>query len=213
MCSNKRNKNKKREVDVKMSKGAKIGLGIGGAVLALIAGVVMWFVGVSNNLVQLEAEVDNSWSQVENSLQRRYDLIPNLVSSVEGSMKQEQAIFTAIADARRTVESASTVEETAEANTELSSNLQTLVNVIHEDYPQLQSNVNVQNLMTQLEGTENRIATERMRYNDTVTKYNVKIKQIPTNIVANIAGYQERDLFEMQEGAEVAPEVEFDFGG
>lgn len=196
-----------------MSKGAKIGLGIGGAVLALIAGVVMWFVGVSNSLVQKEAEVDNTWSQVENVLQRRYDLIPNLVASVEGSMKQEQAIFTAIADSRRTVESASTVEETADANAELNSNLQTLVNVIHESYPELQSNENVQNLMTQLEGTENRIAVERKRYNDTVTDYNVTIKKIPTNIVANISGYQERELFEMQEGAETAPEVNFDFGG
>lgn len=196
-----------------MSKGAKIGLGIGGAVLALIAGVVMWFVGVSNSLVQKEAEVDNTWSQVENVLQRRYDLIPNLVASVEGSMKQEQAIFTAIADSRRTVESASSVEETADANAELNSNLQTLVNVIHESYPELQSNENVQNLMTQLEGTENRIAVERKRYNDTVTDYNVTIKKIPTNIVANISGYQERELFEMQEGAETAPEVNFDFGG
>ena len=196
-----------------MSKGAKIGLGIGGAVLALIAGVVMWFVGVSNSLVQKEAEVDNTWSQVENVLQRRYDLIPNLVASVEGSMKQEQAIFTAIADSRRTVESASTVEETADANAELNSNLQTLVNVIHESYPELQSNENVQNLMTQLEGTENRIAVERKRYNDTVTDYNVTIKKIPTNIVANISGYEKRDLFEMEDGAESAPKVEFNIGG
>ena len=196
-----------------MSKGAKIGLGIGGAVLALIAGVVMWFVGVSNSLVQKEAEVDNTWSQVENVLQRRYDLIPNLVASVEGSMKQEQAIFTAIADSRRTVESASTVEETADANAELNSNLQTLVNVIHESYPELQSNENVQNLMTQLEGTENRIAVERKRYNDTVTVYNVTIKKIPTNIIANISGYEKRDLFEMEDGAESAPKVEFNIGG
>ena len=196
-----------------MSKGAKIGLGIGGAVLALIAGVVMWFVGVSNSLVQKEAEVDNTWSQVENVLQRRYDLIPNLVASVEGSMKQEQAIFTAIADSRRTVESASSVEETADANAELNSNLQTLVNVIHESYPELQSNENVQNLMTQLEGTENRIAVERKRYNDTVTDYNVTIRKIPTNIIANISGYEKRDLFEMEDGAESAPKVEFNIGG
>lgn len=196
-----------------MSKGKKVlAVGILGFVMFLGA-IGLWGVSTSNNLVELEAEVDNMWSQVENVLQRRYDLIPNLVASVEGSMAQEREIFIAIADSRRTVESASTVEETADANAELNSNLQTLVNVIHESYPELASNQNVQDLMAQLEGTENRISVERKRFNDTVTDYNVTIKKIPTNIVANIAGYQERELFEMQEGAETAPKVDFNIGG
>lgn len=196
-----------------MSKGKKVlAVGILGFVMFL-GSIGLWGVSTSNNLVELEAEVDNTWSQVENVLQRRYDLIPNLVASVEGSMKQEQAIFTAIADSRRTVESASTVEETADANAELNSNLQTLVNVIHESYPELASNQNVQDLMAQLEGTENRISVERKRFNDTVTTYNVTIRKIPTNIIANLSGYEKRDLFEMEDGAESAPQVEFNIGG
>lgn len=189
-----------------------IGLALLGLVM-FIGSLVMWGVNTSNNLVGMEAEVDNSWSQVENVLQRRYDLIPNLVASVEGSMNQEQDIFIAIAESRQTVNSASSVEEVADGNAELNSNLQTLVNVIHESYPELSSNQNVQDLMAQLEGTENRISVERKRFNDAVTDYNVTIKRIPTNIIANVAGYDERDLFEMDEGAESAPEVEFNVGG
>lgn len=196
-----------------MSRGKKVlAVGILGFVMFLGA-IGLWGVSTSNKLVELEAEVDGSWSQVENVLQRRYDLIPNLVASVEGSMAQEREIFTAIADSRRTVESASTVEETADANAELNSNLQTLVNVIHESYPELASNQNVQDLMAQLEGTENRISVERQRFNETVTKYNVTIKKIPTNIIANLSGYEKRDLFDMEDGAESAPKVDFNIGG
>ena len=196
-----------------MSKLGKI-LAIGGlGLVAVLFAIGSWFVGSSNELVAMEAEVDGAWAQVENGLQRRYDLIPNLVSTVEGSMTQEREIFESIADARRTVASASTVEDVAEANANLTSELQTLVNVVHESYPDLASNENVQNLMTQLEGTENRIAVERQRYNETVTQYNVTIKQIPMNIIAGFTGHNERDLFEAADGAEVAPTVEFDFGG
>lgn len=189
-----------------------LGMGLIGLVV-LIGTLVMWGVNTSNNLVGLEAEVDNTWSQVENVLQRRYDLIPNLVASVEGSMNQEQEIFMAIAESRQTINNASSVEEVADGNAELGSNLQTLVNVIHESYPELASNQNVQDLMTQLEGTENRISVERKRFNDAVTEYNVTIKRIPTNIIANLAGYDERSLFEMTVGAEIVPAVEFNVGG
>lgn len=196
-----------------MSRLGKI-LALGGlGLVAVLFAIGSWFVGSSNELVAMEAEVDGAWAQVENGLQRRYDLIPNLVSTVEGSMTQEREIFESIADARRTVASASTVEDVADANANLTSELQTLVNVVHESYPDLASNENVQNLMTQLEGTENRIAVERQRYNETVTQYNVTIKQIPMNIIAGFTGHNERDLFEAADGAEVAPTVEFDFGG
>ena len=196
-----------------MSKLGKILAIVGIGLVAVVFAIGSWFVGSSNKLVAMEAEVDGAWAQVENGLQRRYDLIPNLVSTVEGSMTQEREIFESIADARRTVASASTVEDVAEANANLTSELQTLVNVVHESYPDLASNENVQNLMTQLEGTENRIAVERQRYNETVTEYNVTIKQIPMNIIAGFTGHNERDLFEATDGAEVAPTVEFDFGG
>lgn len=189
-------------------------LGLAGiGLVVVLAGLFMWGVGVYNGLVSSEAEVDESWAQVENVLQRRYDLIPNLVSSVEGSMEQEREIFTSIAESRQMANNASGVEESSEANADLSNNLQTLVNVIKESYPELNSNKNVQALMAQLEGTENRISVERKRFNETVTDYNVQIKQLPTSLVAPTLGYTERELFEMEEGAETAPEVDFDLGG
>lgn len=191
--------------------GKLVALGFVGLAVMGIS-IIMWGVGTSNKLVELEASVDESWAQVENVLQRRNDLIPNLVASVEGSMNQEKEIFTAIADSRRTVNEASDVDDVADANAELNSQLQTLVNVIHESYPELASNKNVQDLMTQLEGTENRISVERKRFNEAVTTYNVTIKKIPTNIVASMSGYEKRDLFEMEEGAEAVPEVNFGVG-
>lgn len=169
-------------------------------------------VGSYNNLIGMEAEVDNAWAQVENVYQRRIDLIPNLVNTVEGSMKQEQAVFGRIADARQSASNASGVNEVGEANAQLNNEIQTLINVIHEAYPDLASNENVQNLMGQLEGTENRISVERKRYNEEVTLYNKTIRRIPTNIVANLMGFDQKELFEMDEGADKAPTVEFEIG-
>ena len=194
-----------------MSK-KRIGMLFGLGALAILF-IGMQFVGITNGLVEKEAGVDGRWAQVENVLQRRNDLIPNLVGAVEGSMSQERQVFGAIADARNMASSATTVDETAEANAELTNQLQTLVNVIHESYPELASNENVQSLMVQLEGTENRIAVERQRYNETVTDYNVTIRKFPTSIIANIAGYDKKELFKMAEGADVAPVVEFNTGG
>lgn len=196
-----------------MSNGKKILIGMLLVTLAFVGGVFSWGVSTSNNLVELEADVDGKWAQVENSLQRRYDLIPNLVGAVEGSMNQEKEIFTAIADARRTVSSASSVEEVAEGNEQLNDGLKVLMNVIHESYPELASNDNVKDLMSQLEGSENRIATERQKFNESVTAYNVTIRKFPTTIIASITGFEKRDLFEMAEGAEIAPTVQFNNGG
>ena len=182
-----------------------------GALAILFIG--MQFVGITNGLVEKEAGVDGRWAQVENVLQRRNDLIPNLVGAVEGSMSQERQVFGAIADARNMASSATTVDETAEANAELTNQLQTLVNVIHESYPELAANENLQSLMVQLEGTENRIAVERQRYNETVTDYNVTIRKFPTSIIANIAGYDKKEVFKMAVGADVAAVVEFNTGG
>ena len=196
-----------------MSNGKKILIGMLLVTLAFVGGVFSWGVSTSNNLVELEADVDGKWAQVENSLQRRYDLIPNLVGAVEGSMNQEKEIFTAIADARRTVSSASSVEEVAEGNEQLNDGLKVLMNVIHESYPELASNDNIKDLMSQLEGSENRIATERQRFNESVTAYNVTIRKFPTTIIASITGFEKRDLFEMAEGAEIAPTVKFNNGG
>lgn len=181
--------------------------------LALIVIIGISMVSSYNRLIGMEADVDNSWAQVENVYQRRNDLIPNLVNSVEGSMKQEQEVFGRIADARQLANNASGVEEVEEANAQLNAEVQTLVNVIHEDYPELASSDNVKDLMTQLEGTENRISVERKRYNEEVTDYNKTIRRIPMNIVAGATGFEQKELFEMDEGADEAPTVDFNVGG
>lgn len=184
-----------------------IGLGF----MFVVVPLVTWSVSTSNRLVELDADVDQSWSQVENVLQRRYELIPNLVNSVEASMSQERAVFVAIADARKNVSEAQNTEDAASAHSELSEQLNILVNVIHEGYPELSSNENVKDLMTQLEGTENRITVERQRFNESVTNFNVTIRKIPTKYIAQFSGYESRALFEMTEGAEVSSEVNFNF--
>lgn len=180
--------------------------------LLIIALIGFSLVTSYNKLTSMEAKVDSSWAQVENVYQRRNDLIPNLVNSVEGSMKQEQEVFGRIADARQQANKASGVEETEKANNQLNQEVQTLINVINENYPELTSNNNVQNLMTQLEGTENRISVERKRYNDEVTIYNTTIRKIPTNIIASITGFDQKELFKMDEGADKAPNVNFELG-
>lgn len=176
--------------------------------LGFVAVFVMWFIAVNNSLVSLEANVDKQWANIESKLQRRYDLIPNLVSSVEGSMKQEQEVFGNIAKARENYSKANTVSEKVEASSELDQSVGTMISVINESYPELSSNDNVKTLMTQLEGTENRISVERDRYNQEVSTYNVAIKKFPNSIIANMSGHQPKPLFESVEEAKTAPKVE-----
>ncbi len=156
----------------------------------------------------LNEEVDNQWAQVENQYQRRLDLIPNLVESVKGIMDQEKEVFNSIAEARTRYAGASAPNEKAEAANEMESALGRLL-VIMENYPQLKSAENVQTLMVQLEGTENRISVERKRYNDSAKEFNVVIKRIPANLFASWLGFSQRDYFEAQQGAESAPGVKF----
>ena len=196
-----------------MSKTAKTVALVLVVITMLGVGVVSWGVGSYNSLVGLDEGVNNSWAQVENVLQRRSDLIPNLVNTVEASMKQEQDIFIAIAESRQSLKNANNAQEASDANNELNSNLNTLVSVIHESYPELASNQNIQELMAQLEGTEDRISVERKRYNDDVTVFNTKIRQMPLNIIAGVLNFEQKDLFEMSEGAEVVPDVQINVGG
>ncbi|MDD4290100.1 MAG: LemA family protein [Patescibacteria group bacterium] len=172
--------------------------------VVLIAGF-LWT--TYNKLVNANEVVTNQWAQVESQYQRRFDLIPNLVESVKGIMKQEQEVFGKIAEARTQYTGAQTTDQKIQAATQLDGALSRLL-VIMENYPQLKSAENVQTLMTQLEGTENRIAVERQRYNDTVKSFNVMIKRLPTNLIANILGFSEKTYFEAQEGTENAPKVE-----
>ena len=176
-------------------------------IIAAVALVVAFYaVSVYNGLIGKGEAVDNQWAQVETQYQRRLDLIPNLVESVKGIMKQEQAIFGALAEARTRYAGAITVNDKAAAATGVESAFGRLLAVM-ENYPQLKSSENVQTLMVQLEGTENRVSVERKRFNDAVRALNVSIKTFPSRLVASIFGFTERNYFEAAAGAENAPAV------
>ena len=176
------------------------------AVLGVILVLGMWTASSYNSFVALSESVDTQWSQVETQYQRRFDLIPNLVASVQGIMKQETTIFTAIANARQGYAGARTTDEKAAAAGNLESSLARLL-VITENYPTLKSSENVQSLMSQLEGTENRVSVERMRYNDLVREYNVKVKSFPGNLLAKLFGFDVKKAFEAEASAATAPKV------
>ena len=177
----------------------------------LIIGAVILFFAFSlisfyNSLVTKTQAIDGQWAQVETQYQRRFDLIPNLVKSVEGIMKQEQTVFGAIAEARTKYSGARTVEEKAKAASQVESALGRLL-VIMENYPELKSAENVTQLMDELAGTENRVAVERRRFNDLVKDYNTAIKKFPANLAAGMFGFSPRAFFEAVEAAQEAPTV------
>lgn len=176
-------------------------------ILGVLALIVLWGFGSYNGLVTLNERADAQWAKVETQYQRRFDLIPNLVASVEGIMKQEKDIFLAIAEARTRYAGAATPDEKAQAATQLEGSLGRLL-VVMENYPQLQSSQNVRDLMTQLEGTENRISVERTRFNDEILAYNTAIKRFPRNIMASLFGFGERAYFKADEAAATAPKVD-----
>lgn len=170
-----------------------------------------------NSLVEKEQKVNQSWAQVENQYQRRADLIPNLVNTVKGYSTHEQETLTKVTEARAkatsiTLDADDLTEENLakyqEAQNELSGALKSLL-AVTEAYPDLKANENFMNLQTQLEGTENRIATERMRYTEAVQDYNTSIKKFPTNIYAGWFGFEEKPQFKAEAGAQKAPEVKF----
>ena len=172
--------------------------------IVVIVGVYVW-TGY-NSFVTLNTAVDGQWAQVETVYQRRFDLIPNLVASVKGIMKQEQTVFDTLAEARTKYSGAVTVDQKAAAATQVEGALGRLLAVV-ENYPQLQSSQAVQNLMVQLEGSENRIAVERQRYNDAVQTIDTRIHRFPSNLVAKLFGFKDRTYFQAASGAENAPQV------
>ena len=175
---------------------------IGAAVLLI--GAYVW--GTNNKLVRANEAIDGQWAQVETQYQRRFDLIPNLVESVKGAMAQEQKVFGDLAEARTRYSGAGSVNEKAAAATQVEGALSRLL-VVMENYPQLKSMETVNTLMSQLEGTENRISVERKRYNDEVKSFNVSVKTFPSNLIAKMLGFGERNYFEAAAGAENAPKV------
>lgn len=180
-------------------------------ILAIVAVLAIWFISTQNNLVSLEENVKLQLSQVETTLQRRSDLIPNLVETVKGYAKHEETVFTEIADARAKLAGSiktGDVEDINEASKELDSALSRLL-VITESYPELKANEQFIALTDELAGTENRIAIARQNYNETVSKYNKAIKMFPTSIIAGMNGYEAADYFEADDDAKDAPVVNF----
>ena len=191
-----------------MKKNTKILLGVLGGLLLVVILVVGWGVSTYNGLVDGEQAVQTQASNIETQLQRRSDLIPNLVNTVKGYAAHEEEIFTALAEARAKLSGATSLEEMDEANGELTSALNRLM-VIVENYPDLKADQNFIGLQDELAGTENRIAQARRDYNDAVQAYNVKIRRFPSNIIAGMFGFEPSELFESSEGADSVPEVSF----
>lgn len=182
-------------------------------VLIVIVGVLVFgaftLIGSRNNLVSTDEAVTASWAQVENVLQRRADLIPNLVKTVQGYAKQEKDIFVQVAEARAKLAGAGSVREKISANQGLDSALARLL-VLVERYPDLKSNQNFLALQDELSGTENRIAVERMRYNESVQAYNLQVRRFPSNVAAALFGFKTKDAyFEAAPEAQAVPKVEF----
>ena len=178
---------------------------IGAAIIIVLVVAYGWL--TYNRLITTRENVDNQLAQVETQYQRRFDLIPNLVESVKGIMKQEQTVFKDITDARTKYSGASTINDKATAATQVEGALGRLL-VIMENYPQLKSAENVQTLMAQLEGTENRVSVERKRFNDMVRDFNLMTKRFPSSLIADMFGFTERAYFEAAQGAENAPKVQ-----
>lgn len=185
--------------------------------IAAVTAVVLWLVGAYNGMVTAEEGVESAWSQVENVYQRRMDLIPNLVSTVKGYASHEAETLEGVVNARSkatqvTVDPENLTPEELqkfnEAQGELSGALGKLL-AITEAYPDLKANQNFLELQAQLEGTENRIATERKKFNESAMGYNTLIRRFPKSIIASIFGFERKGYFEAQEGADNAPKVEF----
>lgn len=191
-----------------MKKGTIVGLSILGVVAILIIGIVGWGVSAYNNLVTKETEITEQYSNIQSQLQRRSDLIPNLVASVKGYAAHEEEIFKAVSDARAKLAGSTTVADQAHANNELTSALNRLM-VVVENYPDLKADANFRGLQDELAGTENRINTERIKYNEIVKEYNVLLKRFPSSIIAGMFNMEPADSFTASAGADEVPKVEF----
>lgn len=196
----------------------KKGLIILGSVLAVIILFVMWGIGKYNGIVKMDEGVNGAWAQVQNQYQRRMDLIPNLVATVQGVANFEKSTLTAVIEARakatqvtlspQLLNDPQAFQKFEQSQGQLGSALSRLL-VTVEQYPNLKANENFLQLQSQLEGTENRIAVERKRFNEVVQGYNAHIRTVPTNIIASFGGFQQKAYFQAQAGSETAPKVQF----
>jgi len=199
----------------------KLGLGCIAILIVVLVIVGVSLAGTYNRLVTLGQDVDKQWAQVENVYQRRADLVPNLVATVRGAAEFEKETLEAVTEARASVGRATVTPGTAptdpaalaqfeQAQNTLGAALQRLL-VVVERYPELRANANFRDLQGQLEGTENRIAVERMRYNETAQAYNTARLRFPTNLMAGMFGFKEKAYFRSAPGSDRAPQVQFDF--
>jgi LemA protein len=189
-----------------MKGQAKTGLLI---ILGVLALVVFYGVSTYNRLVRLHEQIPAAWAQVENVLQRRNDLIPNLVQTVKGYAKHEQKIFGDIAEALKSFNRATTIQDKISANDSISGLLSRIL-AVSVQYPNLKANENFNRLQDELSGTENRIAVERKRFNETVQSYNSLVKTFPTNLIARLGGFAPSEAyFKAEEAAHTAPHVNF----
>ena len=202
-----------------MSKGLKTGLIILGIIMLIIFSLYGCVTGSYNSMVAADENVKAAWSQVENVYQRRFDLIPNLVNTVKGYASHEEKVFTEIAEMRsraggvinvsdEVLNNPESFEKFQKAQNELGGALQRLL-AVAENYPELKANENFRDLQSQLEGTENRIAVERKRFNEAVQTYNLQIRRFPQAFLANMFGFREKAYFKADEQAATAPKVEF----
>ena len=178
------------------------------AIVAVIAVIALMVISGYNSLVSKEESVDTAYSNVSVMLERRADLIPNLVNTVKGYMEHETEVIENITTARENLLGAKNIDEQMEANDQLTASLDALM-VVVENYPDLKASENLIQLSDELAGTENRISTARKDYNDEVKSYNTAIKKFPTNILASMFGFEQKEYFEAKESATEVPEVEF----
>ena len=185
--------------------------GVGGiviAIIAIIALAIIVLIPSYNGLVKQKEQLDESYAQVQNVVQRRADLIPNLVNTVKGYSKHEKDTLTEVTEARAGIKNAKGPKELAEANEQMNQAIRN-INVVAEDYPELKADKQFTQLMDELAGTENRISVERKNYNGEVKAYNTKVKSFPTSIFASIMGFDKAEYFEADASAQDAPEVNF----
>jgi LemA protein len=191
-----------------MSKGLKIALIVLGVLVLFMFGSVRWVISGYNNVVKMDENIKGQWAQVENQLKRRYDLIPNLVETVKGYASHERELFQYIADARTKYFQANTIKDKIQASTQLEGVLSRLL-LLREAYPQLKANQSFLKLQDSLEGTENRIAVERKRYNDTVKELNTYRRTVFGRFFASIANVESAAYYEVPEAEQAVPEVRF----
>ena len=179
-------------------------------ILGIVVVLIIVVISIYNSLVTARQKVKNAWSQIDVQLQRRFDLIPNLVESVKRYMAHEESVLTKVTELRTAWSNASSVHEKAELDNQLSGALKTIL-AVSENYPDLKANQNFSELQEELRGTENKISFARQFYNDSVTMYNIKLEAFPSNVIAGMFGFKQEELFEA-ESDEARKNVKVDFG-